>query len=289
MSAGLKLIGKGIGKAVEKGKSLLIKANERVFPKLTKKISKSSKEVIKKLEIKKKLNKLWKKIDNSKTRDKNITKKLSEKLAKRVSEKGDDVLFLKAYNKLSADNLYDLNGNRMLKDANFEKLLKEAPENEVVAYYKVGDELIKVKKMNGIPSIFFDESTNLTVQLENGLTRQRYTNFTEAAEALKKEWAKNSSTMPDEIRREIEKLDKPIEKISNSKMIDIIQKSNYVIHENADLKTISLVSREAHEAVKHFGGVGLEKYLKTFMAEDYFERFLLAASSYSSSAAALEN
>lgn len=288
MSAGFKVVGKIVGAAVKKVSPTLAKAGKHLFPNLSEKVADSSKILSEKFG--KKLYALKDAADSSIFHSEVIAHKMSMKLVQQAIKEGDEVLLKKAFDKLGVDDLYDASGNRIVKDADLLKLIKDAPEDKVVAYFKVNDEIVKVKKHNQAVGIFFDKKTNLTVEIPNGLTKHRDKNFEKTAEVLIDKWSKNSSTMPQSIKDALEKEGTTIQKVSTTKLVDIIQSSDLVIHENLDLKTISLVSREVHRKISHFGGVGLEKYLKSHMGKEMFERFLTAASSaYSSELSIIGN
>lgn len=60
-------------------------------------------------------------------------------------------------------------------------------------------------------------------------------------------------------------------------IVSIIQKSDWVIHENIDMVSAALVPRAVHEEIKHMGGVALVKYIKSHMAINHFEHLISAA------------
>ena len=66
--------------------------------------------------------------------------------------------------------------------------------------------------------------------------------------------------------------------------LDWKNRSNgFVLHENIDMRTVTLVTRELHDTMEggfsHMGGVALAKYVKAHMGSAYFERLMAAAAS----------
>ena len=90
--------------------------------------------------------------------------------------------------------------------------------------------------------------------------------------------------MPAAISTAIREQGKTIKTIKAEELVDIIQtRSNgFVLHENIDMQTITLVPRTLHDTIEggfsHMGGVALAKHVKAHMGSAYFERLLAAAS-----------
>ena len=104
----------------------------------------------------------------------------------------------------------------------------------------------------------------------------------EAAKLLKENWLDDPSQMPESIKKALQDSNLELEDLMPEDLVEIIRKSDWVLHENVDLKTVTLVARKVHDFAKggvfHMGGYGLAKYLKEHMGAEFFDRFLSAAS-----------
>jgi len=126
-------------------------------------------------------------------------------------------------------------------------------------------------------SIVFDPVKYQTVAVPGGLTPDRSVNFEAVAIKLKDQWLDDPSLIPESIASAIRDKGMDLEEFMPRDLVNIIQGSDWVIHENMDKLTATLVPRSIHEHVKHMGGVGLAKYLKCHMGMEYFESLVSAA------------
>ena len=99
-------------------------------------------------------------------------------------------------------------------------------------------------------------------------------NFKKAAEKFLEDWKANPDKVPESISQAIKEQGKELEDITADGLVDIIQKSDWVMHENLDLKTITLVPRALHDKVKHLGGFAIAKHIKKMISSKYFDRLL---------------
>jgi Ca2+/Na+ antiporter len=138
----------------------------------------------------------------------------------------------------------------------------------------------------GIVGIVFDETKYLTVELPNGIRNNggtRESNFNDAAEKLQKVWVTNPDAIPSSIKTALDEKKLSIDDALPEDLVSIIRtKSNgWVMHENIDMKTITLVPRALHDAaeggVSHMGGFSLAGYVKTHMGQTFFDRFVAFA------------
>lgn len=138
--------------------------------------------------------------------------------------------------------------------------------------------------------IVFDNTKYLTVELPNGIRyngegtkkakkKFRERNFNEAALEIHKVWVKNPDAIPSSIKTALEANNLIIDgnlHATSKEIVAIIQDSRngWVMHENIDMKTITLVPRALHEEVSHMGGFGLAGHVKTHMGQTFFDRFV---------------
>ncbi|MDI9243200.1 hypothetical protein [Fusibacillus kribbianus] len=274
LSAGFKAAGGVAEKLTTKIGPSISKLTERVFPKLTGKISTLSSTISKGIYT------LKKTADSSVFHSEYISRKLALRQIERILEDGADDLAKKAIDHLSPEDIVDSNGSVISKDM-LRDMFNDADDGAILAYYKKGTELVQIVKKNGMVGIVFDSSKYQTVTLPNGISGNRLENFEEAAKILKKQWLDDPTLIPESLAISIKKSGIDLEDMDAKKIVSIIQQSDWVMHENIDLATITLVPRSIHNVVEggiaHMGGVGLAKYLKSHMSMEFFERFISAA------------
>ena len=89
--------------------------------------------------------------------------------------------------------------------------------------------------------------------------------------------------MPAAISTAIREQGQTLQTIEPDDLVKIIRNRNndFVLHENIDMKTVTLVPRALHDTIEggfaHMGGVALAEYVKAHMGSAYFERLLAAA------------
>ena len=200
---------------------------------------------------------------------------------------GSDELAKKGLDALKKNGILDENGKKISKET-LEELFENANDGDVIGHYLIDGEVVNIIKKNGTYSVLFDPKYQ-TVTLPKGLIADRDVNFEEAAKLLKQSWIDDPSLMPDSISKAIRDSGIDLEDMEASKLVDIIKKSDYVLHENADMQTIALVARKVHDKAKggiaHLGGYAIAKFLKEQMGIKFFDRFLTAASTMAVEAA----
>ena len=270
LSAGFKAAGTVVSKVTNKVMPGIQKMAEEVFPKLTEKASKFT------AGFGKKIYELKKVADSSLFHSAYISRRVAERQAQKLIQYNSDELIKKAFDNLGVESIVDKDGNTLSKEA-VKKLFEEADDGAILAYFKNGTEFVQIVKKNGMVGIVFDPSKYQTITIPGGLTADRSLNFEEAAKILKKQWLDDSSLIPESLAAAIKNSSVDLEDMMPEDLVSIIQKSDWVIHENIDLMTITLVPRAAHEGLSHMGGVGLAKYLKGHMGKEFFDRLLSAA------------
>ena len=280
LSAGFK----GAGELVNRLGGGIGMAANKIAPKLTatvcEKFSDAAKEFL--VPIGNALTKLQKAADGSIFYSKYIANAMTFRQLARLVDDGMDDLADRAFDNLAKNGLVDADGNPLTKEA-LRKLFKNAKDGEVIAQLVKGKDVINVVKQNGIVGIVFDPDQYITVNISR-ITDDRDINFEKAAEKIKEVWVEDPVTMPAAISTAIREQGKTIKTIKAEELVDIIQtRSNgFVLHENIDMQTITLVPRTLHDTIEggfsHMGGVALAKHVKAHMGSAYFERLLAAAS-----------
>ncbi len=275
ISGSFKAVSSILGKLVNKIAPSLEKMVEKVFPKLAGKVSKLSSGAAKAIFSMKKV------ADSSIFHSKYISRKIMEKQLARLIEEGSDELLIKAFMNLGESDIVDKNGERLTKAA-LKDIFDKAENGSTLAYFKKGDELIDIVKLNGMIGIVFDPAKYQTVTLPGGLVDDRIVNMEEAAEILRKSWIKDPSLIPETLKTAIKNSGIDLEDMLAEDLLAIIQDSRngWVLHENIDMKTVSLVPRFLHDkaqgGISHMGGYALAKFLKTHMGKEFFERLISA-------------
>ena len=276
LSAGFKGVGAAVGKIAQKLSPSVSKLGEKMFPKLTGKLSNFSKVASSKLYGLKKV------ADSSVFHSEYISKKLAFKQLEQLVQNGSPELKQKAFANLKKDGITDVNGNAITKES-LEEIFDKAQDGEIIGKYVLNGETINIKKQNGMVGIVFDETKYQTVEITDGLVPDREANFERATEKLKEQWLDNPDPIPDSISKAIEESGIELENMDTRRLVSIIQNKDngWVLHENIDMKTITLVAREVHDSVQggitHMGGFGLAKYVKTHMGTEFLDRLISAA------------
>ena len=276
ISAAFKGVGAFIGKAANKVGPRISILSEKMAPKLIKKVSPVVKKIGKK--VGDKLYSFKKVADATPFHSKTIATKISFKQLDRLQSDGAKWLEKKSFNTLSKKNIVGIDKKPIDKDT-LRTLFKEKPEGSTIGYFDVEDDLIEIVKKNGMVSIEFDSSKYQTVVINAGLVPDRDINFEEAAKLLKKEWVNDPSLIPDSISTAIKQTNIDLEDMEATKLANLIQKSDWVFHENPDMKSITLVPRNMHKEIHHMGGFGLAKNLKFHMGREFWDRLVSSAAS----------
>lgn len=268
-----KLIGKGVSAAANK-----------IAPKLTAKVSKAFSDVanVIMVPIGNAMTKLQEAANGSVFYSKYIANAITFRQLAKLVDDGVDDLADKAFDKLAKNGLVDADGNPITKDV-LRTLFKEADDGEVIAQIIKGNDVIDVVKKNGIVGIAFDPERYITVNIGR-IVDDRDANFLEAAKKIKEAWIDDPMAVPASISAAIRESGKTVQNIEPDELVEIIQtRSNgFVLHENIDMMTITLVPRALHDTMEggiaHMGGFRLAEYVKAHMGSAYFERLLQAAS-----------
>jgi hypothetical protein len=261
LSGAFKGAAKIISKAGQAISPEITKLTNKISPKLTEKVSKMS-------------DKLGARIGKCKLKADSTwfhSKYISRKVALRTES-----LARKSFNQIMEGDAVDANGNVLSKGELWEKFL-DADDGTVLAHSLEGGDGGRYVKRNGMLGLEFDSNKFVQVDVPGGLSSNRNQNFINAAANLKDKWLDDSSSMPESIARAIDETGIELEDMSPKRLKTIIQNSDWVMHENIDLATITLVPREIHKSIGHMGGVGLAKYLKSHLASELFDRFVSAA------------
>lgn len=267
ISGGIKLLGKGLSKIAEKLGPSVSKLGKKMFPNLSKKVS----GAVEKLGGA--LSKLKKVADSSPFHSEYIAKKLAERQIERLVKKGSTELLNKSKKSLSALDILD-DSNKVITKDELVELFNNAADGDVLAHYDVDGEIINIVKKNGAIGIVFDKTKYQNAVLDDFMVANRDENFKKAAEKYLEDWKVNPDKIPASISQAIKEQGKELEEITADGLVDIIQKSDWVMHENLDLKTITLVPRALHDKVKHLGGFAIAKHIKKMISTRYFDRLL---------------
>lgn len=279
LSGGFKAVGKLVQKIASSVEPQIIAIAKKNSPHLVKKVSRLSGQIHHVIYSMKEA------VDSSMFHSEYIHRKILDSQLDRLADVGFQKLTKKSFKHLDKDGILDTNGNEITKKRLME-LFEESSDDTVIGRYIIDDEIVDIVKKNGMVSICFDPQKYLTVAVPGGITTDRKINFPNAAEEIKKAWVKDPTLIPESIVEAIELSGKELEDLLPNDIVTIIQKSDWVMHENIDKLTISLVPRAIHEEIKHMGGVGLAKFLKFNMGLEFFERFVSAAATGTVQAAA---
>lgn len=268
LSAGFKGAASEVEKIAKKAAPSVKKISDKILPKLK---GKRIADVIKKWD------KFKKAIDASLFHSEYFSRKIIKKQLKDLVENGSDKLAELSLNQVSANNLFDKEGRELTKEA-LQELFESAKDGELLARYIIDDEIVDVIKKNGMVGIVFDSRKYQTIIIPNGLTENRKLNFIEAAKVLLENWRSGKAKIPQSIEEAIKNSGFDLESLTPQKLVEIIQRSDWVIHENIDMISITLVPRLYHKLIPHMGGVGLVNFIKSHLGNIYFNQFISAAS-----------
>lgn len=220
---------------------------------------------------------LQKIMDNVPFRSEYISRKITFRNLERIINEGDEELIKKAFDKLGVDDIFDVDGNPIDKKT-LKSIFDKAKDKSTIGYFDFSGKHITIKKQSGMVGIYFDGCQTVTVK--NGLLPNRDQNFNNAADEFIKSWRADETLIPESIKKAIEsKEGRTIQNLKASELKKIIEKSDWTLHENIDMKTVTLVPTEMHKEIRHMGGVGLAKHVKAHMGKIYFERFVSQAAS----------
>ncbi len=282
LSAGFKAAGVVVEQIAKRVSPTIAKLTEKVFPKLTNRVSTLAKRVGESLNIVgESLNSLKKTADASIFHSEYISHKLAHKQLLNLTNDGPGILKRRSLNHLSnSDTILDINNQLITKNKLLE-LFDNADDDTVLAYIKRGDELIRIVKKNGMAGIVFEPDKYLTVDLPGGLINDRTGNMLKAVVEIKEKWLDDPSLIPESLAEAIRKSGIDLEDMLDEKLLSIIRQSDWVLHENIDMKTITLVTRALHDikrgGISHMGGYALAKYLKGHFGMEFFDRFVSSA------------
>ena len=282
LSAGFKGVSTVVGKLADRMAPQIAKVSMTLLPKLSNKISAFASDAS--TVISKGIYKFKAMADTSVFHSQYIANKISAKQLTRLVSDGSPELKKKAFDNLSKENMFDVNGNSISKTTLVE-IFDNAENNQIIGYFKVGEDIVNIKKQNGVVGIVFDSSKYQTVTLPNGIVNNRAVNFEAAAKIYQKQWVENPAEMPQEIVDAVNATGRELKDMLPEEIVSIVRKriNGWVFHENIDMKTITLVPRYLHDTAlggtAHMGGWAMAEHLKTHMAIEFFDRLKNAASS----------
>lgn len=274
IGAGLSAGFKGVASVFSKIASGLSPAVRSLAEKLPEKLTGKVSAVKKK--IGDAIGNLKKAADSSIFHSEHLAKKIANAQTERLIRKNIDELVGKSLGPLSPNDIVNANGEAITKSA-LKNIATKAKNGTIIGYIKKGDALTAIVKENNVVSVMFDAEKYLTVEIPNGLTENRMDNFINAAKVFQKKWLENPSLIPNSLMQSIKNSGMDLEELLPRKIVSIIQESDWVIHENINMISVSLVPRGLHEEVRHMGGVALVKYIKSHLAINHFEQFISAA------------
>ena len=153
----------------------------------------------------------------------------------------------------------DMEGNALTK-SDLAKLAQKAENGAQIGEVIINGETRPLVKWNNTVTADFTEDAIEIIQLGKGkLVNKRYTNYNNAAEELIRKYQKDPGSMPKAIRELLSEAGYDIGDISKTKFVEIIQKSDYVFHECADMTTVMIINRAVHEQFRHAGGYSVAK------------------------------
>lgn len=289
ISAGFKVAGKvvsKIGQAVSDGVQKIAK---KLSPKLTATLTAFTKPV-RDLgnAIGDTIHKLKKKADSSIFHSKYVAKKQTNKIRQMLSLNEEDSLMENSINHIDAD-IYDNNGIKIDKKE-LPDLLKKTKPGGIIGFAEADGnrvDIVNEGKLIGVSGKERYQSVILTKKQYNKYVKSeiRTENMKEARDLFKEKWIKDVASIPENVLVEI-KSSFPdmntvdaLEKMSNTKLKEILSSAGYTLHEELELGVVSLIPRSTHEKIRHMGGAALEYWLKQHMGRLYFETFISAAAS----------
>jgi len=140
--------------------------------------------------------------------------------------------------------------------------------------------MAEIVKMNETVSVIFDKNKYYTVVLDMEMSSDRYINKKRARELLLERWKENSYDMPDDIADYLkEKGVEPIH-MEIKDLVEAIHNCGYNVHENIDLRTVTLVPDEVHHGISHFGGRGLAERIEMEIATKNVDQLIDAPANY---------
>ena len=276
LSAGFKVAGKMVEVGIEHVSPKIEKICKKIAPKLTKKTSKLIKIITS--NVNESLVHLKEVADSTPFHSKYIANLIAWKQIEKLVADNSEELISDSFKQLTNKyEVLDVNDNVISKD-DLRKLFNDAVDDEVIAKIKIDDDVVEIIKKNSMVSILFDKSKYVTVEMPDRLVADRNVNFEEAAKQFKQKWLDDPSLMPDSIKTQLEIDNLELEDLMPKDIVKIIKNSDWVMHENIDMITITLVPRVLHEGLSHMGGYGLAKFLKYHMGSEFFKRLLDTAS-----------
>lgn len=277
---GLSAAFKGIGVLCEKLASKMAPALEKVArkvaPKLTRNVSDSIEKGANALSGLKKV------ADDSPFHSIYIANKMKVKQGVKLRNDGSDELLDKSIRSLKKTDIMNADGDIISKQT-LREVAAKANDGDIIGYFYLDGETVNIIKKNSAIGVVFDSSKYQSVCFPTEFNPNRKETFLEAAKLLKESWLNDPSLMPESIAVTIKNSGKELEDISANDLKTIIQKSDFVLHENLDMKTVTLVDRSVHDkalgGISHLGGFAVAKYIKNQIGKSYFDRFIAAAAS----------
>lgn len=142
LSAGFKGAGAVLGKIAKKLAPTIKETAEKVFPKLSKRVSDLAGSVGDKIYELKRAE------DATVFQSEYLSKKLSFKQLERLIQVGDSSLKKMSFDNLKKEGILDVNDKPITKKE-LEELFDKAADGDIIGSFRLGDDVIKIKKKNG--------------------------------------------------------------------------------------------------------------------------------------------
>ena len=263
LSASFKGLSAVVTKAIHTIGPAIKRVAEKCLPALTHKVSMAMQKTGSLI------GKMKKAAENSAFHSKYIANKIYEKQMNLILTRNKDEMLDISIKQLSKDNLVDKNGIPITKNA-VKELAASAENGADLAYINKNGVTARIIKQNNMVGVAFD-SKYQTVQVQGGVTSDRINNFRKAIKAFIDSWKNDASLIPKNVSAYIQN---KMDDINPDKVIAIFRETGWTIHENIDLRTVTLVPTEIHESISHMGGVGLKKYMESHVAIEYFDKLV---------------
>ena len=144
-----------------------------------------------------------------------------------------------------------------IDDMNFIIKPSDTCDPDILNYFEQRG-ISELQVVNGV--INFSDVSHYTFIAEEGISSNRAVNFLNYSNQLAKEWGKDPSKIPPEIRKLLTETE--LENLTGTIVRRILQEAGITFHEGAD-NAVYLVNRVIHENIKHAGGVFLAKLRET--------------------------
>ena len=288
LSAGFKVIGKGLSKVGGKLSELADEVADGMSPKLKKVVAVFVKP-IKNLgnALGEGIDALKRKADGTIFHSKFIGKKMNQKVLANLTKAEADELFDLSFGKgtMKADRVMDVDGNYYTKQS-LKEVWGKAKNGEVLGYIEEAGVKVPVTKYNSAVSIspqeLYPTVTPVNKQYNKYVANDvRKENLNGSRELFREYFIKNSDKIPDSLSKAVKNMypdDEVVDALKKMKQPSNLKKvleNGGALHENLD-GTVTYMPKEVHK-LSHMGGAALEQWAKQHVSKFYFEIFISAA------------